>query len=449
MTDPIRPHDFIFVELAAIPGLADGKPFEALAPGSYTDMYGTRVKFDAKDFATYVENTRAAIQSSKTESGEVVGLPVDKTNHDHEGGAGWITEVNLSGEKVLLTPKWTNSGADLIRSGERRFFSASVDPENKVILGGTLCNWPAMRTKGKFNLKPIEMTSPLLFVDESLDARSSRVRREFMEECGARDSMNTPWVNEVFDSYLIAQCSDGLYRVEFTDDGTEIKFTPPEQWKKVKIDYVEAIMAGIREAIKKVFPGSTPDQPTPTEGVTMPVTNLIKPATAPEVDLAALAADPAKMNEFLEAETNRRLATALEKSQRQAHVAEFAQKIAGGSKDTPFGLPVTRDEVIELMNAVPVEAQAKLEAMLTKVVQTGLLHFGEAGHDRTLQPVSGAKKLDTPIANLLTEFLAGDPKRTTAEFFKINANVLGPIEDYNLAEFTQAAAPAPATGKDK
>lgn len=153
---------FAFVELAAS-GLVDGQPFDAMAAGTFIAMNGQKVTFSPAELGAYAKNTQAAIDSSRTEAGELVGLPIDMTNHDHIGGAGWIQGVVQVGRKLRFTPKWTDAGAALIKRGERRFFSPTVDTANKVILGGSLCNWPASRNQqGQMALRPIEMASPIL-----------------------------------------------------------------------------------------------------------------------------------------------------------------------------------------------------------------------------------------------------------------------------------------------
>jgi hypothetical protein len=134
-----------------------GKPFDGMRAGSFTDMYGRAVTFDAKDLAGYVANTKAAIDATRAESGEIVGLPIDAQNHNKGDAAGWIIAAELVGDVVRLTPRWTDLGLDLIGSSRQRFFSPTVDMENKTIVGGSLTNWPATRAKGKTLLRPIEL----------------------------------------------------------------------------------------------------------------------------------------------------------------------------------------------------------------------------------------------------------------------------------------------------
>lgn len=134
-----------------------GKPFDGMRAGSFVDMRGTPVTFAEKDLAVFVSNTNAAIAATRTPGGEVVGLPIDAQNHNKGDAAGWIVNAELSGDVIRLTPKWTDLGLDLISSSRQRFFSPTVDLENKTIIGGSLTNWPATRAKGKTLLRPIEL----------------------------------------------------------------------------------------------------------------------------------------------------------------------------------------------------------------------------------------------------------------------------------------------------
>ena len=173
----------------------------------------------------------------------------------------------------------------------------------------------------------------------------------------------------------------------------------------------------------------------------MPIQN--QPPALP-ADLAAAVSDPAKLNELIETRVQARTAELLAAQERKAHIAEFAGRIVGGTKETPFGLPVTVAEVTELMSAVSPEAQTRLEGLLTKVVKDGFLHFSESGHDRQLLS-AGAKKLDPKMVKIFKNLQASNKEYTIEEFFKANTDILGDISDYNLAEFVApppAAAPA-------
>jgi len=158
--------DFTFTELAA----SDLKAIDGLAAGKFTAMSGDEVEFKAEDLQAYVDNTNAIIESTKTEGGEIVGLPIDKNAHDHVGGAGWIVGLELDKVRnvVRFLVNWTEEGIALIKANTRRFFSPSTDPQNKTILGGSLTNWPATRNnKGQILLRPVELSQQIKEIDMS------------------------------------------------------------------------------------------------------------------------------------------------------------------------------------------------------------------------------------------------------------------------------------------
>jgi len=155
--------NFLFAELE--------KPlssFDGMAAGSFTDMRGKKVSFTPAMLESYIANTKEVIESTRTDKGELVGLPIDMDGHDHKGGAGWITGVSKDATRDILKfdVNWTEAGRQLIESNTRRFFSPTVDPSNKVVLGGSLTNWPATRDSlGRMLLKPIELSQNLQELD--------------------------------------------------------------------------------------------------------------------------------------------------------------------------------------------------------------------------------------------------------------------------------------------
>ena len=154
------------------------KPFEGMSIGTF-ESYSGEVTFSKENLKSYVANTKNAILSTKTSGGEIIGLPIDQDAHDYKGGAGWIVDVNLSedGNKVLFTPKWTKVGIDLIENNLSRFFSPTLDTHIKVIMGGSLTNWPATRDMetGRIQLKPVELSFVKAFEKEHEDMENEAV----------------------------------------------------------------------------------------------------------------------------------------------------------------------------------------------------------------------------------------------------------------------------------
>lgn len=161
---------FSFTELSVdtLAEPASPKYIDGLAAGTFVSMTGEEVTFPADELQAYIENTQKIIDSTKTESGEIVGLPIDKDRHDHAGGAGWIVGLELDETRnvIRFLVNWTKDGIDLIKGNIRRFFSPSTDPNNKVILGGSLTNWPATRLEtGQILLRPVELSQTIKEID--------------------------------------------------------------------------------------------------------------------------------------------------------------------------------------------------------------------------------------------------------------------------------------------
>lgn len=152
----------VYTELQGTTGVFDG--LAASHDVAFVAMSGEELFIEADDLETYMQNGSAVIESTRTSSGDVIGLPIDLVGHDHKGGAGWVKGFELDKVRniVRFLVEWTEEGANLIKSNMRRFFSPTVDPINKVILGGSLTNWPATRNSmGQLLLQPIELSQTM------------------------------------------------------------------------------------------------------------------------------------------------------------------------------------------------------------------------------------------------------------------------------------------------
>jgi len=297
MTSTLR-DKFLFTELST-DALSAGRWFDGLAAGTFTDMHGREVTFKPAEFAEYVANTKAAIAATQTEGGEVVGLPIDARDHDKGDGSGWIVDVSLAGENLIrLLPKWTELGRDLIGKGIRRFFSATVDTRNKVILGGTLTNWPATRNpKGQIMLRPIEMAAAARMFEleavgheDSINDQLEDVQEAWNKQFGYGMPMTCPQcaapapydaefcpacgcalpkfavLVDVFDGYLIARAGgdDDLFKVTYTRGGVnndEITFAPQAEWTSVKSTYVDQALNQIKKIARALGLMERPRKP--------------------------------------------------------------------------------------------------------------------------------------------------------------------------------------------
>jgi Mu-like prophage I protein len=192
--------DFVFVELSGV----EAKAIDGLAVGKFVSMSGDEVEFSQDDLPAYIANTQAVIDSTKTEGGEIVGLPIDTQKHNHLGGAGWITGLELDKARNIIRfmVNWTEEGIRLIKNNLSRFFSPSVDIENKVIIGGSLTNYPATRSaNGQLILRPIELSQTLKEIDmeKTIDEIvAEKVAAELAKQKPAekKDEGDNPLLNE-------------------------------------------------------------------------------------------------------------------------------------------------------------------------------------------------------------------------------------------------------------
>ena len=325
-----------FFLLASMSGqTAEGKPFDGMAAGTFYDMWGREASIDRADFSTFLANTRALIESTRGESGQVVGLPIDCYSHDLNCGAGWITAVELSedGSKIRFTPRWTDDGMELIASDKVRFFSPSLNLVDKVILGGSLTNWPATRTPTEIKLRPIEL-------------------------------------------------SEGLNELDIEEDADAL-----------------TLLESAFENVKRLFsgrrPGSVGNPPKTNPNQEEPMTDNHQSL---EALLSADPARVAELQALVETRAKAQVTELLEAEKRKAHVAEFSARVVSGSAERPVGLPVTQERLSKFMSSLSTEQQAEFEGLIEDVLTAGkLTEFSELGHSKDLGG-KGRQKLPAPIA---------------------------------------------------
>lgn len=355
-------YNFLFTELG------EGKVFDGMASGKFTDFSGQTVEIKAEDLPAIVEKTKLAIASTTTESGEVVGLPIDEDGHNHKGGAGWITDVSMdeSGKKIRFVPNWTEIGLELIGKKIRRFFSVSVDLANQVILGGSLTNWPATRTKdGQILLRPIELSTELFEIQEK--------------------PMDTTFVKTGFQK-IADDITNFIASLKGDDE-------PPKGEQEMALP----------------TPPVAPELPSPS------LTELLKTPEAVK-EMGQKAVEMAQ--EFVKAEM------------RKKEIVEFAATLVGGSKDSPYGLPVRADEVVALLLSLPSQQSQAVQMLLTKTMKA-TVNFMESGFSGEFNAHQRLPEAFRPA--LQTWLSAGNDIKS---FFAQNAE-LGSAEDYNLAEFVK------------
>lgn len=350
--------NFSFTELSADAFVEQPqglKYIDGLAAGTFISMTGEEVTFSADELQTYIENTQRIIESTRTESGEIVGLPIDKDRHDHAGGAGWIVGLELDQARNIIRflVNWTNEGVDLIKGNVRRFFSPSADAINKVILGGSMTNWPATRLEtGQLLLRPVELSQSIKEIDmpKTIEEMFADLKAGILAAVGSKPA--------------------------------ELQADPPAD--------ENATSPSLRELL------NTPDA-----------------------------------IEELGQRAQQMAQEAIRAEKRKMHAVEFAARIAGGTREKPFGLKVKSNDIVALLLSLP-EKQAKAVEKILEASLTAAIDFAEHGFDS--DGFVQLPQLPEAIKPYARQWVAAG--KPIGEFFAQNPE-LGPADNYNLVEFTK------------
>lgn len=450
---------FLLTELQT-DALTEGKPFDGFAPGDFVDMRGSRILVEEGELEEYTENTLAAIEATRSESGEVVGLPIDIIDHDRQDAAGWIVDAQLEDGIIRFTANWTSRGKELIEEGIRRFFSATFSTEPKVIMGGSLTNWPASRDEERrVLLRPIELTTTgttggvtrfwgyQLQEAESQEDKLMRIRAAFDEAFPQFDNRPFRFVEETFDDFIIVSEAADHFRVGYTEsDENEFVFEDAEQWVRVKSTWVEAA----RDAARKIFldgpigraTAALGRKPKKLEGKKMGNKELKLEDLTPEQEselalglFAKLAGEDYKgvdLGQQFHQLVETRATDLVEKqtaiAARKKDIVDFSQGITGGTDESPTGIPVKPEEVEAFLAMLSDDALEVAKGIFSRIQTEGLVSFSENGHGRH---VDGQKELPEEYADKLDN---GDFK---VEDLKDPVLGLGDLSAYNLSKWTK------------
>jgi len=398
-----------FVDLKVIDA---SKPFDGLAVGTFIDMYGRKVTFTPDDLDEYVKNTKDALEHTRTESGELVGLPIDAKDHENGDGAGWIIDIARTEDKLQFTPKWTNIGLDLIANNIRRFFSATVDIKNKVIAGGTLTNWPATRTKGRIQLRPIELANEtLLAVNE--------------EEYGTIDMLlsRLDALAEIAQNLVQPAAKDFTASAVTLNENTEVF-----KMDMTKEELAEFVAGIVKETMTQTPPVESADNPN------------ADPAPAPPVEfnLEAFLAEGGTVTELeniikegivaqygvMQARAAKEAERLIKQARRENELRDLCAAYTGGSNEYKLGLDVEDEKLAEFMLGLSDKQLAFFTDLIQATLKNGLLDYSEVGHGKE---TTGVTPLPAEYATKL------DSKEMTVEDLKNPVLGLGDITQYDLS----------------
>ncbi|MGH9158208.1 MAG: phage protease [Acidimicrobiales bacterium] len=438
---------FLVTELQT-DALTEGKAFDGFVAGDFVDMHGARILIEDKELSEYAEHTQAAIDSTATESGEIVGLAIDVLDHEKQDAAGWIVKAELDEGVIRLTPKWTKLGKELIENGIRRFFSATFNTANKVIMGGTLTNWPATRDDmGRILLRPIELSSRMfrverereLSTEESLDGQAERVRAAWREQHPYYDNLPSNWVMEVFEDRVIVQEGAAYFDVSYNEsDEGNIQFAEQGSWVKVRQEWIEAardvrakMTSWWRDKLTKHKPSGGDDMdPKEIKLDTLTPEQKSELALGLFAELAGESYDGAdlgkRFNQLVERRATELVEVQTKKANRDQDIAEFSGSATGGDDKNPRGIPATREEVERFLGMLSDEALVEAKRLFGKIREQGLVEFAEGGHGRK---ITGVKELPKEYADKL------DSGQITLEDLREPVLGLGDLAAYDLAKW--------------
>ncbi len=427
--------NFLLAELQE-DALTEGQAFDGFVDGDFVDMHGRRIIVEADELEDYVENTAAAIEATRQESGDIWGLPIDTFDHDKQSAAGWIIGVSLSDGIVRFIPRWTKLGKELIEDGIRKFFSATFNTDSQVILGGTLTNWPATRDEdGKHLLRPIELSESAgttqgirnkfwtydLADEISIEEKIDQIRFAFSEQFPNHDNRPFMWVQESFDDFVIVEEGADHFRVGYSEDDGAFVFDTTEEWVRVNSKWVDAAKAAARKILlsgpigrvsaalgrsarkKKKSEDSKMGNKIELDDLSTEERNEL--ALGLFAELAGSDHESADLGERFSTLVDQRAKSQVEKqtaiADREKGIAEFSSEITGGTDEFPVGVPLTEDEILAFLSMLTDEAAlAEAKRIFGKIQSEGLVAFTENGHGRRVEgnqelPDEYAKKLDS------------------------------------------------------
>ena len=379
---------FLFVEL--IIG-ETSKPFDGVAPGEFVDMWGREVDIEAKDFPKYLENTIDAIAHSVTEGGEVVGLPIDAVGHLDDEAAGWIVDAQLSevekpgGKKMQVIQffaNWTDKGRELIESGKRRMFSPTLNTKKKIVLGGSLTNWPATRDDmGKVLLRPISLSengTPIDLEREANHIEGTELYAANLVAVKEKEEGAYEETENVADTTENVQKESNLTNKEKgeTNMTEEVKTYTQEELDALVAEQAEVKAAELIASMG--VPTGKGDKPE-GEFDLLKMFNLehLEDETVARMQ-EVFAAEYVRLQKVAEEAYIRKLALIT----RQRDLTELSTELTSGTEEAPRGLPIQADQLSEAMLRLPEDQVPFWKDLLVNLQKQGLTEFKELGHGK-------------------------------------------------------------------
>ena len=442
---------FIFIELEE-----GGKAVEVLRPGTFIDRNGKTVEIAEEDLDAFVANFEEGAAGQD--------VPVDVL-HERAEAAGWVKRIFREGEKLLAEVEWNELGMQLVGDKVYRYLSATIDMGKKLIKSISLVNFPAIK-----GLSPVELSEGVYSLEETRsisvsDYLQAKIHQSFTNMADDLASSGQLTVEERIElSGAIGEALEA-FRSNVGEAGVkmlQVKVEGPTVWfeeenieliiRKEENEIVlysadgEKVLgrfpfgegeeyadeATAREAAQErereiqYFKHREGAESDDNESGTMTEAELQELREQIRGEIEAELAEKEQTLAELREQVRKDVEAELEErfAERQKLV-EFAEEVAGREG---LALSVKPDELVEALEAIP--AGAEREKMM-EILKAPIVDLGERGSGR--EGRGGKKALEEPYAGQLREWLAGGYE--LSEWFKINADVVGEQEDYELSEF--------------
>lgn len=414
---------------------------QVLRAGDFVDMHGKPLQVTDVDLETYASRSNTLLASEQ--------VPIE-IGHPEDPGAPAAAWYKRFFTKVVDGVKWLCADVELSALGAAsladrlyKYFSAKLDLDSAVVIGGGFVNRPAvsgqqvvgslaayLHPKGKASMPQSNWLAALkrwLHIAE-LEMSQEDTQRALWE--ALRDKYGdpldeygvaTPWLVATYSDHAIVSKESQYFSIpySFDGDGKAVLGDPVE----VEITYTPKTASDANLSARPAVNNAAAQGGT--EMTDAEVQAKVEAARKEEREKALLAqADADKKIELARKEERERV---LAEQERKGKIATFAQKVTLGKR----ALPTKPEELVALLDATPDTVRPQWEALLGKIAEAGTVDLSELGSSAD----GGAKQLPVYAKRLLSEWVS--KKKTVAEFFEANPE-LGEMVQYNLAEFAGA-----------
>lgn len=391
----------------ALDASGNARPVHLIRTGTFTDMNGREATFTADHLRSIVANY-----------GQRPNPPITE-RHDWGRAVGRMDKVytDSDGENLYGVPRWNSVGKQLLRDEVYDGYSCELDPDGTggwIKIGGSLTNYPAVN-----GLEPVRLSAPVALAMPAYEAAIAACQA-CAQACmdGSRLLLAMPDAPTALIECLIrcastcAQTEEALERGDtslcgqccWTCQASADTCLPHGADLALCVDTCRAC-ASACQALCPTDPSymennrmSEETLPTPAPAVAPPPAAVVADV-APE--LSALIAQLTRgvgqqsteqMTALFSAEIERQFKFATQQAeaaaarkfaefQAQRDVLAFAQDATSATVRRPYGLPLDTQRLATFLTGLNGDQRKEAQALLTQIVDTGLLSFEEIGSE--------------------------------------------------------------------